>query len=183
MASIIANLATGAAQAAHAHAAALLASQQVKSGDKLPLNETLKETDATTPITLAPTGKTIFVGVPGAFTPTCSLQAPGYIEKYDEFKAKGVTDIYILTVNDAFVTKAWKEKLAPNGTPVRFVADDQALFVSALGLITDATPALGAPRAKRFVIIANDDTIDTVIVEEDASAVTTTDASHVLTLL
>jgi peroxiredoxin len=43
--------------------------------------------------------------VPGAFTPTCSLQAPGYIEKYDEFKAKGVTDIYILTVNDVFVTK------------------------------------------------------------------------------
>jgi hypothetical protein len=64
MASIIANLATGAAQAAHAHAAALLASQQAKSGDKLPLNETLKETDATTPITLAPTGKTIFVRLP-----------------------------------------------------------------------------------------------------------------------
>jgi len=80
---------------------------------------------------------------------------------------------------------------------------DQALFVSALGLITNATPALGAPRAKvdvphsvrsllitilfffaqRFVIIANDDTIETVIVEEDPSAVTTTDASHVLTLL
>jgi hypothetical protein len=64
MASIIADLATGAAQAAHAHAAALLASQQAKSGDKLPLDETLKETDATTPITLAPTGKTIFVRLP-----------------------------------------------------------------------------------------------------------------------
>jgi 2-Cys peroxiredoxin 5 len=79
--------------------------------------------------------------VPGAFTPTCHSQAPGYIEKYDEFKAKGVNEIYIICVNDVFVTKyasasfsllyehtphrffhliyahrAWKEKLAPNGT-------------------------------------------------------------------
>jgi peroxiredoxin len=45
------------------------------------------------------------VGVPGAFTPTCSSQAPGYIEKYEEFKAKGINDIYIITVNDAYVTK------------------------------------------------------------------------------
>jgi hypothetical protein len=79
--------------------------------------------------------------VPGAFTPTCTAQAPGYIEKYDEFKAKGINEIYILSVNDVFVTKyvcvclyarassmntsalflyhkhrAWKENLAPNGT-------------------------------------------------------------------
>ncbi len=43
--------------------------------------------------------------MPGAFTPTCSSQAPGYIEKYDEFKAKGINEIYIITVNDVFVTK------------------------------------------------------------------------------
>jgi len=43
--------------------------------------------------------------VPGAFTPTCHSQAPGYIEKHDEFKAKGVNEIYIITVNDVFVTK------------------------------------------------------------------------------
>ena len=43
--------------------------------------------------------------MPGAFTPTCSSQAPGYIEKYDEFKAKGINEIYIITVNDTFVTK------------------------------------------------------------------------------
>ncbi|KAH9987239.1 Redoxin-domain-containing protein [Russula compacta] len=177
------SLATGAAQTAHAHAAALLASRQVKLGDKLPLNETVKETDATKPITLAPSGRNIFVGVPGAFTPTCSSQAPGYIEKYDQFKAKGINEVYIITVNDVFVTSAWKEKLAPNGTPVRFIADDQALFVSGLGLVLDATPALGAPRSKRFVIIANNDTIETVIVEEDSGKLAATEASKVLALL
>ena len=63
MASVIANIATSAAQTAHAHVAALLAARQVQPGDKLPLNETVKETDATKPIQLAPTGKNIFVRV------------------------------------------------------------------------------------------------------------------------
>ncbi|KAI9428943.1 Redoxin [Lactarius indigo] len=183
MASIISSLASGAAQTAHAQASALLAKNPAKPGDKLPLKEPLKENDPTKAIALAPTGKTIFVGVPGAFTPTCSSQAPAYIEKYEEFKAKGVSEIFVVTVNDSFVTKAWKEKLAPNGTPVRFLADDQALFVSALGLVFDATPALGAPRAKRFVIIANGDAIETVLIEENPSDLTTTAAAHVLTLL
>lgn len=43
--------------------------------------------------------------MPGAFTPTCHSQAPGYIEKYDEFKAKGINEIHIVCVNDVFVTK------------------------------------------------------------------------------
>ena len=61
MSSVVASLVKGAAQTAHAHVAALLASTQVKPGDKLPLNETVKEDDATKPVTLAPTGKNIFV--------------------------------------------------------------------------------------------------------------------------
>jgi len=183
MSSAVASLVKSAAHTAHAHVAALLAPTQVKPGDKLPLKETVKEADAAKPITLAPSGKNIFVGVPGAFTPTCHSQAPGYIEKHDEFKTKGINEIYIISVNDVFVIKAWKEKLAPNGTPVRFIADDQAFFVSELGLVLDASPALGAPRAKRFVIIANDDTIETVIVEEDAGELTVTEATSVLAIL
>ena len=41
---------------------------------------------------------------------------PGYIKAYPQFKEKGVDNIYIVAVNDAFVTKAWKEQLAPEGT-------------------------------------------------------------------
>ena len=43
--------------------------------------------------------------MPGAFTPTCHSQAPGYIENHDEFKANGINEIYIISVNDVFVTK------------------------------------------------------------------------------
>lgn len=61
MSSAVASLVKDAAQTAHAHAAELLAPTQVKPGDKLPLRENVKEADATKPITLAPSGKNIFV--------------------------------------------------------------------------------------------------------------------------
>jgi len=78
------------------------------------------------------------IGVPGAFTTPCNAHIPGYIENYDKFKAKGVNEIYVFAVNDNFVTKyvlrilvfssttnltlsrAWKEKLAPEGTRAPF---------------------------------------------------------------
>lgn len=72
------------------------------------------------------------IGVPGAFTGTCNAQVPGYIKAYDDFKAKGIKNIYVISVNDVFVMKwviyamlithilivwrAWKERLAPEGT-------------------------------------------------------------------
>jgi len=178
MTSIIAS----AAQTAHAAAASLLEKAQVKVGDKIS-NESVKEDNPGKAITLNLTGKNIIVAVPGAFTPPCSSHAPGYIEKYDEFKARGVNDIFIVAVNDAFVTSAWKQKLAPNGTRVRFIADDQGSLISSLGLLQDATGLLGAPRAKRFVIVTDNDVVSTLILEDDSSQVASTHADKVLALL
>jgi peroxiredoxin len=68
----------------------------------------------------------VIVGAPGAFSPTCSDQVPGYIQDSESFKAKGVQGIYIVTVNDAFTTKAWKEKLGgKDNSLVHFIADDE----------------------------------------------------------
>lgn len=67
----------------------------------------------------------IIVGVPGAFSPSCSSQAPGYVEQAQKFADKGVQGIYIIAVNDVFVTQAWKEKLnAKDSKLVHFLADD-----------------------------------------------------------
>lgn len=69
-------------------------------------------------------GTNIVVGVPGAFTPPCSSQVPGYAEHADKFAEKGVKGIYIVAVNDAFTTQAWKEKLGVKHGIVHFLADD-----------------------------------------------------------
>jgi len=44
------------------------------------------------------------LGVPAAFAGACHAQVPHYIKHYDDFKAKGINEIYVVAVNDAFVT-------------------------------------------------------------------------------
>ncbi|TRM66651.1 thioredoxin-like protein [Schizophyllum amplum] len=113
---------------------------------------------------------------------TCHAQVPGYIEAYQRFKEKGVDEIYVVAVNDAFTMKAWEDNLkGEKASPVKFIADDQGLFTSSLGMLFDATPLLGGPRSKRYVIITSKDgTVESVIVEENPGESTITDARTVL---
>jgi len=65
----------------------------------------------------------IIVALPGAFTPTCSsTHLPGYEGKYDELRAKGIDEVYCVSVNDAFSMFQWaknlgieKVKMLPDG--------------------------------------------------------------------
>ena len=67
------------------------------------------------------------MGVPGAFSATCSNQVPGYVEHAEKFVAKGITGIYVVAVNDVFVMKAWKKDLHADKNPLfHFIADDDA---------------------------------------------------------
>src|SRR5882757_4885391 len=85
-------------------------------------------------------GKTIAVfGLPGAFTPTCSAQhVPGYLKNYDALKAKGVDEIWCVSVNDAFVMGAWSKDQHAEGK-VRMFGDGSAIWTKALGLELDLT--------------------------------------------
>ncbi|KAG8981584.1 hypothetical protein FRB90_002033, partial [Tulasnella sp. 427] len=96
------------------------------------------------------------------------------------FKAKGVNDIYVVAVNDNFVIKAWKEKLAENGTPVKFVSDDHAEFVSEIGLAFDASEVLGGVRSKRFSLITDSGKVTKVVVEDSPGSLSVTAAEEVL---
>jgi len=97
----------------------------LSAGSSLPIGS-LKEDDAGKgTVNLAElSGKNVIVGVPGAFTPSCSSQVPGYGEKAEEFAQKGVHGIYVVAVNDVFTMQAWKEKLGVKHSIVHFLADD-----------------------------------------------------------
>lgn len=75
--------------------------------------------------------QTVILAVPGAFTPTCSLKhLPGFVEKADEIKAKGVDTIACVAVNDAFVMDAWS-KSVDVGDKILMLADGSAIFTKA----------------------------------------------------
>ena len=82
-------------------------------GDKLP-DVTVKTWDdgpANLSITDLVAGKTVVIfGVPGAFTPTCSLKhLPTFVEQADDLRAKGVDLIAVHSVNDPYVLNMWNK--------------------------------------------------------------------------
>ncbi|KIJ29813.1 hypothetical protein M422DRAFT_268767 [Sphaerobolus stellatus SS14] len=97
-------------------------------------------------------------------------------------EAKGINDIYVVPVNDVFVTKAWKEKLGPK-SGVRFLANDKGAFTFVLGLLFDASPKLGGPRAKRYAFVVDSNKVTHVLVEASPPDIKETTADNVLSKL
>ncbi|KAL3535730.1 hypothetical protein ACH5RR_004191 [Cinchona calisaya] len=100
--------------------------------------------------------KAILFAVPGAFTPTCSLKhVPGFIEKADELKSKGVDEILCISVNDPFVMKAWA-KTFPENKHVKFLADGSGNYTKALNLELDLSDKGLGIRSRRFALLVDD---------------------------
>jgi peroxiredoxin len=110
--------------------------------------------------------KVVLFAVPGAFTPTCSMQhLPGYITHAAAIKAKGVDTIACVSVNDAFVMDAWgKDKGA--GDDVLMLADGNADLARALGLEFDGSGIGFGIRAQRFALVAENGVVTGLHVEE-----------------
>ncbi len=102
--------------------------------------------------------------VPGAFTPTCSAKhLPGFVEKADELKAKGIDEIACTAVNDAFVLGAWNK--AGGSDAITMLADGNAEFAEALGLTMEGSGFGMGKRGQRFSLIVNDGVVEHVNVE------------------
>jgi len=148
----------------------------IKIGDRLP-EGTLQEyiEVATEGCALGPNtfnvadlvkGKTIAIfGLPGAFTPTCSAQhLPGYVKLADQLKAKGVDEIWCISVNDAFVMGAWGRDQKATGI-VRMMADGSAAFTKALGLEFDLVAKGFGVRSQRYSMLVQDGVVKQLNVE------------------
>lgn len=109
--------------------------------------------------------KVVFFAVPGAFTPTCSnAHLPEFITLADKIKAKGVDAIYCVSVNDAFVMKAWGA--SQNAQEIAMLADGDASFTKALGLDMN-TAGFGGVRSKRYAMIVENSVVTGLFVEQE----------------
>ena len=143
----------------------------IQPGEKIPSVQLMHLTDAgPTPITTEElfSGKTIALfALPGAFTPTCSNQhLPGFINKSDELREKGVDTIVCLSVNDAFVMGAWGQQQGANGK-VLMVGDGNGELTEKLGLSMDGSGFGMGTRSLRYSMIVRDGVVETVNIESN----------------
>jgi peroxiredoxin len=167
------------AQCCHATARSRHAPEKnmtIKVGDRLPPGTLSEYIDVETegckigpnqfPVDALTRGKKVVIfGLPGAFTPTCSAQhVPSYVRHYDELKAKGVDDIFCLSVNDAFVMGAWAKNQNAAGK-VRMMGDGSAAYTKALGLELDLTARGMGVRCQRFSALVEDGVVTALNIE------------------
>jgi glutaredoxin/glutathione-dependent peroxiredoxin len=142
----------------------------IKVGDKLP-NVTLTQATAEGPKPVSTEeffkGKRVALfALPGAFTPTCSAKhLPGFKQLAQDIRGKGVDVIACLSVNDAFVMRAWAEDQAV-GEDIVMLADGGAEFTKAVGLDFDASRFGMGLRSQRYSMIVDDGVVKELNVEQ-----------------
>ncbi|KAJ8093087.1 peroxiredoxin type-2 [Marasmius tenuissimus] len=122
--------------------------------------------------------KVVLFAVPGAFTPTCHVNhLPPYLERFDEFKSKGVDVIAVLAGNDAFVMSGWS-RFTGLKDKILALSDANAEWSKKHGLGHDRA----AERTGRWAIILDDLKVQYIEIET-APGVTVSGADAVLAKL
>ena len=142
----------------------------IKVGDRLPEAEFITMTgDGTqrfTTGTVFAGRKVVLFAVPGAFTPTCSMNhLPGFVKEADAIKAKGADTIACTAVNDVHVMNAWSRQSGADGK-ILMLADGNGAFAKAVGLEFDLTAHNMGHRSKRYSMIVEDGVVKALNVED-----------------
>jgi len=153
----------------------------VKVGDSIP-DIPLVEGSPGDKINLAEelaSGKGLIIGVPAAFSPSCSdTHIPGYVASP---KLKDAGKVFVVSVNDAFVMKAWAKTLDEKKTSgIRFLGDPSGNFTRALDVEFDSAALLGNNRSKRYALVTEDGKVKKVNIEPDNTGVDVSAAEKVL---
>ncbi|MGQ0511368.1 MAG: peroxiredoxin [Betaproteobacteria bacterium] len=149
----------------------------IKAGDTLPDGKLMETTefDSATNCAMGPKevsvaeavkGKKIAIfGLPGAYTPTCSAKhVPSYLQNLDALKAKGVSEVWCVAVNDAFVMAHWGKDQKALGK-IRFLADGSANWAKSMGLELDLNARGMGMRMNRFSLLVDNGVVKNVNLE------------------
>ena len=108
--------------------------------------------------------KVVLFSLPGAFTPTCSSNhLPRYEELYEEFKAQGIDEVIVVSVNDAFVFFKWGKEIGVKN--VFLLPDGNGEFTRKLGFLVDKSNIGFGYRSWRYAAEINDLKIEKLFVE------------------
>ena len=111
--------------------------------------------------------KVALFAVPGAFTPTChKSHMPGYVQKFDEIKKKGIDVVACTAVNDVFVLTEWAKASGADGK-ITMLADGAADFAKKMGLEVDLTARGMGVRSRRYSMVVDNGVVTSLNVEEN----------------
>ena len=127
--------------------------------------------------------KIVLFGLPGAFTSTCSkLHLPGFVANAENIKAKGIKDIFCLSVNDPYVMNAWGE--ANNiGNKIKMLSDPYLFFTKAIGAEVDRNAKGMGIRSNRYAMVIENLKILNVQVEKETKLCGLSSAETILDIL
>ncbi|EXF76347.1 IBR domain-containing protein [Colletotrichum fioriniae PJ7] len=125
----------------------------------------------------------LIIGVPAAFSPACSAShIPSYI---NHPKLKEAGPVFVVSVNDPFVMKAWGDQLDPAAqTGIRFLGDPSGEFTRAFDVDFDSKAIFGNDRSKRYTLVIENGKVKEAHVEPDniGTAVSLADKTTALAL-
>ena len=108
--------------------------------------------------------RSLVVSLPGAFTPIWSeMQLPGLEALYDDYKEKGIDEVYCLSVNDSFVMNAWAKEHEIE--KVKMIPDGSGEFTRDMDMIVFKPAQNFGFRSWRYAMIVNDMELEQMIVE------------------
>ena len=126
--------------------------------------------------------RSVVLGVPGAFTPVCSLQhVPDYIQSASALISAGFDQLICIAPNDPFVVEEWRRMVDPQSR-IRFLSDGNLEFCKALGLTMPRRDMFLGHRSERYMLIIADQIIQRLRVEEDIECYTCTRAADAIIL-
>ena len=146
---------------------------KIKVGDKLPSSELfyLDQSNNVKKIDILDLckNKTIILGMPGAFTKTCSaLHLPGYIKNYELAIKKGISRIICVAVNDPNVMKAWGENQNA-GSKIFMAGDPFFKFTKIIGAEVDKSEKGLGIRSNRYTMLVEDGKVKKIEEEKETA--------------
>jgi len=127
--------------------------------------------------------KIILFGLPGAFTSTCSkLHLPGFVANADQIKAKGIQNIFCISVNDPYVMNAWGE-INNTGNKIKMLSDPYLLFTKAIGAEVDRNSKGMGIRSNRYAMVIENLQVINIQVEKETKECGLTSAESLLDYL
>ena len=125
--------------------------------------------------------KIILIGMPGAFSPTCSmLHLPSFIKSAKEFEDLGIDEIFCVLVNDVYVAKVWGESTGATKAGIKIITDPLSILAETLDMEFTVKGTGLLRRLQRFTAVIKNNKIDKLYFEKERGVCDMTSAKSVL---